>query len=112
MPVVKKTPMPLNGLNSSSLSGTRIHAAKTKNKMASVHFKVCGAKKLEIQAPAQDAKAWFNMVATKTPHRITHGLLKRAVRMRAKSWVLSPISPVKTRRKEFVKMSNLSAFEV
>ena len=45
-----------------------------------------------IQAPSAPARPWLTRVAHRMPATIGTGFLKRAARMNASNWVLSPIS--------------------
>ena len=77
---------------SSNLSGISVQAAMAMNDNPSTQRRVCGDSSWVSQAPRAPAKPWLARVATRIPSTMGRGLRKRAARMKASSWVLSPIS--------------------
>src|SRR3990167_5942916 len=103
--VAPNTPRRLAMLVSSSsiLSGIMVQMAMPRKDKPSTQRSTSGLKVVVIQVPRAPARPWLSTVATRMPRMMGSGFLKRAARMKASNWVLSPISarattPVETRR--------------
>ena len=65
-----------------------------------------------IQAPNAPASPWLNKVATRMPAMMGRGFLKRAARIKASNWVLSPISASATTPVEISKDSKITFYSL
>src|SRR6202008_4577663 len=76
----------------SYLSGNSAHTATLRNESPNIHRVHGPLSRPPKKVPAKPAAAWLAMVANKIPKMIGTGRRKRAVSIKERIWVLSPIS--------------------